>query len=409
MSSTDIETLPVSEFFTRGVWPPTPSPSASRAVLRAFSPGGLGILFISNVGTLPASPSACFSCARAAVLRAALSWCELDVPARTRLFSSEKLGSDAPRAGTLALRWDGADAAGAWPAAHALAAAAENPCASAPYCSMCGERAASSTCGDAIGSSGDERAAGGASLNSLVGALGCALSTVCAGVAAAADDALQLPARSLFRALVGAGTAKARAVSYPVGASPAAWQPWHYDYGIFSALVSPAVATDRGARILDSGAFARAFPNAGLIVRLCSGADAVAYIPAGCIGVQVGESAQILTGGRLVATPHCVRAPAGTAANEADGEVAIAADEISRASFVVFCQPPWDARLTAVEDGALARERVLEASQRAAEGLGGQVPLLADRWADGDSYSIFSRATTSAYFGSRGTQRGKTI
>jgi hypothetical protein len=403
--SCSIETVPVSAFFPRGEWPPAPSPVAVRAVLRAFSPGGAGILFISDTGALPATATACISCARAAVLRAALAWCELDAPARARVFATEKLGSDAPRAGTLAVRWDGADDGGAWPEARALAAAAaavaeESPHAGTSCCSACGGS------GGAMLSRGDESAVGGGddgggapSLNALVSALGCALSVVCAGVAAAADDALQHPARNLFRALVGAGTAKARAVSYPAGASGSDWQPWHYDYGIFSALLSPAVAADGGATLLDAGAFARACPGAGLVVRgLCGGADAVAHIPAGCIGVQVGESAQILSGGRLVATPHCVRAPAG-----ADG------DALSRAAFVVFCQPPWGAQLTAVGDGALARGRVLAASQRAAEGLGGCVPLLDERWADGDTFSSFSRATTAAYFGARGVQRGKTL
>ncbi|CAN4085031.1 unnamed protein product [Withania somnifera] len=64
----------------------------------------------------------------------------------------------------------------------------------------------------------------------------------------------------------------------------------------------------------------------GQIVKVEYGVDELAY--------QIGETTEILSGGRLCATPHCVRAPRGDAASGVD-----------RTTFALFMQPDWDQKL----------------------------------------------------------------
>jgi hypothetical protein len=167
----------------------------------------------------------------------------------------------------------------------------------------------------------------------------------------------------------------------------------------------------------------------------------VVHIPPGCIAVQVGEAAQILSGGRLVATPHCVMRPplhqhgsvqageGGTASLAGSaGSIAASAAEalehsplpqdvprISRQIFVLFMQPAWQATMRPPTPGAVTKAssafavggagceavaaavaaplanistclcasaagEVLAASAAATAALGGLVPPLAHRW-----------------------------
>jgi len=53
-------------------------------------------------------------------------------------------------------------------------------------------------------------------------------------------------------------------------------------------------------------------------------------IPADCLAFQIGETAQIHSGGLMQATPHCVRGAQGKAA-----------EGISRETFAVFMEPQW--------------------------------------------------------------------
>ncbi|XP_015159530.1 uncharacterized protein [Solanum tuberosum] len=64
----------------------------------------------------------------------------------------------------------------------------------------------------------------------------------------------------------------------------------------------------------------------GQIVKVEYGVDEIAY--------QIGETTEILSSGRLCATPHCVRAPRGDAASGVD-----------RTTFALFMQPDWDQKL----------------------------------------------------------------
>jgi hypothetical protein len=48
-------------------------------------------------------------------------------------------------------------------------------------------------------------------------------------------------------------------------------------------------------------------PNAGLYIQDRNGCIKHINIPNDCMAIQIGECMQIVTGGHVVATPHCVR------------------------------------------------------------------------------------------------------
>ncbi|XP_015697393.1 uncharacterized protein LOC102718870 isoform X2 [Oryza brachyantha] len=107
------------------------------------------------------------------------------------------------------------------------------------------------------------------------------------------------------------------------------WQEWHYDYGVLTVLTAPLFLCST----LGEG---------GSISEECSPPDGHTYLqlfnrrrifsvrcsPESFI-VQVGEAADILSGGNLRSTLHSVTRPFGST-------------NISRETFVVFLQPSWD-------------------------------------------------------------------
>ncbi|KAH8053847.1 hypothetical protein JL722_9327 [Aureococcus anophagefferens] len=103
----------------------------------------------------------------------------------------------------------------------------------------------------------------------------------------------------------------------------AAWCGWHNDNSVITAL-APAIYFDDA-----TGESVGAPAGAGLLAFSRSGAKVrVGAPPEGSILFQIGEAAQILSGGTLVATPHAVAA----------GDMA----RVSRESFALFVEPDWD-------------------------------------------------------------------
>ena len=105
------------------------------------------------------------------------------------------------------------------------------------------------------------------------------------------------------------------------------WCGWHNDNSVLTAL-APAVYFDEAQNIeVDPPV------GAGLVVRPRGQATLVRVVPPAeepYILFQIGEAAQILSGGRLVATPHSV------APGDARGR------PISRDAFALFVEPNWD-------------------------------------------------------------------
>lgn len=61
-------------------------------------------------------------------------------------------------------------------------------------------------------------------------------------------------------------------------------------------------------------------------------------IPADSLAFQTGEALELVTAGRLKATPHCVRVGAGEGA-----------ETISRETFALFMQPDTEQRISPSE------------------------------------------------------------
>lgn len=111
-------------------------------------------------------------------------------------------------------------------------------------------------------------------------------------------------------------------------------------------------------------------------------------IPSDYLIVQVGEAAQLLSGGELVARAHCVMRPAS-------------AKDVSRETMAVFLQPAWNRRMCLPP--GVPQERALEAGGIATD-LETDIPRLASRWKDGCTFAELSKETTRQYYGTNGYQ-----
>ncbi|XP_047254210.1 uncharacterized protein LOC107845972 isoform X3 [Capsicum annuum] len=110
-------------------------------------------------------------------------------------------------------------------------------------------------------------------------------------------------------------------------ASMSSWCGWHTDHGSLTGLTCGMFTRDAvEIHCPDSAAGLYVKTRTGQIVKVEYGVDEIAY--------QIGETTEILSSGRLCATPHCVRAPRGDAASGVD-----------RTTFALFMQPDWDQKI----------------------------------------------------------------
>ena len=374
---------------------------------QAFGPGGLGILIVTAVPGLPAARAALLPAAHALATR-------LSPAARARLedpASSFQMGWSHGREALAGGRPDTAkgsfygnplmDAPGEGEAEGVVAAfpGLARPCVwPSP----------------GHGDPAEDELAG--SLPDAFRSAGALMAGVGAAVAAAADALLAgrgAAARpSLVEALGRGKGAKGRLLWYyppprpaapPPSASPPpppppddGWCGWHVDHSLLTVLC-PAVHLDEatGAEVAcpdaDAGLWARPRGGGGSATTTASTPPVRVTIPPGALAVQVGEAAQVLAGGALEATPHCVRAPRavpGTGAADADAADADAADAdatarqpVGRASFALFLQPWVDVPLTPPP------------------GRADPATVGVPRWRPGDTFGQFSERTVAAYWG----------
>ena len=189
-------------------------------------------------------------------------------------------------------------------------------------------------------------------------------------------------AHTLFKAMTTTEKAKGRLLYYfplPQDKRPSedSWIGWHNDSGFLTALAGDMYVNDEtGEEILPPPD-----PEAGLYV--VDRQDNVVHvsIPRDCMAVQMGECVQILTGGAVVATPHCVRG-----AKRSNVPVA-------RISLPCFIDTPPNVPLCMPHRGC-TREQVLLA------GVGSsRVPPLSGRWThDGMAFGDFLQKTFSLYY-----------
>ena len=188
---------------------------------------------------------------------------------------------------------------------------------------------------------------------------------------------LTLPSLSLL--LAGDNGGKEAAV-----AAEDSWIGWHNDSGFVTALAGDMyVDADTGAQVPCPD------PEAGLYVVDREGDSVRVDIPEDCMALQLGECVQVITGGALVATPHCVRGPRpGLSARGAGGGGA----KVARIAHPCF--------IDAAPDFPLSMPSGTTRGDVLAHTLGAsKVPPLGDRWTrDGVAFGDFLATTFSHYY-----------
>ena len=161
-------------------------------------------------------------------------------------------------------------------------------------------------------------------------------------------------------------------------ASEDSWIGWHNDSGFLTALAGDLYVNDDTGEVLPEPPD----PNAGLYV--VDRQDRIVHvsIPDDCMAVQMGECVQFLTGGSVVATPHCVwGAQSGNRL------------PVARISLPCFIDMPPNVPLCMPLRGC-TQEQVLTA------GVGSsRVPPLSAKWThDGMRFGDFLQKTFSLYY-----------
>ncbi|KAL5792870.1 hypothetical protein ACOSP7_001464 [Xanthoceras sorbifolium] len=195
------------------------------------------------------------------------------------------------------------------------------------------------------------------------------------------------------------------------------WQQWHYDYGVFTVLTDPlfilssylpenkgedqyALSCDQECPSPSGHTYLQIFdPNKNRVRMVKSSPES--FI------IQVGESADILSKGKLHSTLHCVRRPTKL-------------ENLSRETFVVFLQPAWsktfsisdypseNCNLTGQCSGVPdAENHLAEQDSKLTEEIRKIIPPLSLRLKDGMTFAEFSRETTKQYYGGSGLQSNK--
>ena len=159
------------------------------------------------------------------------------------------------------------------------------------------------------------------------------------------------------------------------------WIGWHNDSGFLTSLAGDLFLDDETGQPLSPD---QVDPEAGLYVTNRSGESIHVKIPDDCMAVQIGECVQILTGGVVVATPHCVRGPrAGFGTSNV---------KVARISCPCFIDSKPSFPLT-LPDGCTS-DNACQA------GVGrDKVPLLEERWVEnGMTFGSFLQKSFEKYY-----------
>lgn len=164
-------------------------------------------------------------------------------------------------------------------------------------------------------------------------------------------------------------TAKGRLLHYfPIDEegerSRDSWCGWHNDHSCLTALCSAYY-------VLESDPEKESTcpdEDAGLYARTRDGKEMKIRIPRDCLAFQIGETAQVLTGGLLRATPHAVQAIKYPESKT-----------VSRDTFAIFMQPNHDVPLNPPEGSNKEHVAV-------------------GQWKPGMTYGEFSFASINNYY-----------
>ncbi|WCJ21573.1 2-oxoglutarate (2OG) and Fe(II)-dependent oxygenase superfamily protein [Euphorbia peplus] len=186
------------------------------------------------------------------------------------------------------------------------------------------------------------------------------------------------------------------------------WQQWHYDYGIFTVLTAPMFLSSsclseniEKDQFLSSCDQECPYPNGYSYLQIFdpkkNNVVMVKTSPESFI-IQVGESADILSKGKLKSTLHSVCRPLNS-------------EDISRETFVVFLQPSWNKTFT-ISDYDMEHCKSVDHLSSNGNGNSEQdihkiIPPLWSRLKEGMTFLEFSRETTKQYYGGRGLQSNR--
>ncbi|KAJ3718411.1 Clavaminate synthase-like protein, partial [Lentinula raphanica] len=184
-------------------------------------------------------------------------------------------------------------------------------------------------------------------LGQFVFKIGCELAAACQpfGNSSPSTKHLSDSSVSLSTLISTSQTTKARLLHYFPPSDEAlsqtedepidSWCGFHLDHSLLTGLCSAMYLqeTEIGAELVEVSSPS---PSSGLYIRTRGGDLTKVSIPVDCLAFQTGEALEIATGGRLRATPHCVRVGASAAAGSG---------KVSRETFALFMQPNIDQQL----------------------------------------------------------------
>ena len=157
---------------------------------------------------------------------------------------------------------------------------------------------------------------------------------------------------------------------YPQQDTVQDWCGWHNDHSVVTGLTAPMYIDHGTGEIICDGEIER--EEVGLFVRNRNKERVKATAEADVLYFQTGEAAQILSGGRLQATPHAVLT---------DGRIG----NVARSTFAVFMQPRENYVMKTDNENAAFIEH---------EG----VPSLRGRWKQGMTHGEFFSATMKTFY-----------
>jgi len=149
------------------------------------------------------------------------------------------------------------------------------------------------------------------------------------------------------------------------------WCGWHNDHGTLTGLCSAMYHDSNGKQVTVKD------ENTGLFVQTRDKKVVRVAIPSDQLAFQIGESAQIHTGGLLSATPHSVRI----------GEKLVGTG-ISRSTMAVFMQPNFNEQMVPPNE---------KITQEHLENTTTLIPTLKERFTIGDTFLKFHNRTCLAY------------
>lgn len=152
------------------------------------------------------------------------------------------------------------------------------------------------------------------------------------------------------------------------------WCGWHNDHGSLTGLVSAMFLDENMNEVPNTD------PEAGLYAKTRGNQLVKVNIPLDHIAYQIGETAQIHSGGIVQATPHAVRGSN--------------IPNVSRDTYAVFMEPMWMEGMQVPENVPPTNAQ----STVAADNLPKGVPALAKRWNNSMDFGEFTTQTLKMYY-----------